>query len=103
MQNPSGTPAAAPAIVANKVEKDVRVPMRDGLDVPVDKLNAEVNATLSQAEVRELFAQQFYVPAGGTRRNSPPLFGLPRALRQTDQGSRHQTTMTSRQRNSKEQ
>jgi len=30
------------------------------------KLNAEVNRMLGRADVRELFAQQFYSPAGGT-------------------------------------
>lgn len=40
-------------------------PGRTSRDV-VAKLNAEVNRMLGRADVRELFAQQFYSPAGGT-------------------------------------
>jgi tripartite-type tricarboxylate transporter receptor subunit TctC len=40
-------------------------PGRTPRDV-VAKLNAEVNSMLGRADVRELFAQQFYTPVGGT-------------------------------------
>jgi tripartite-type tricarboxylate transporter receptor subunit TctC len=40
-------------------------PGRTSRDV-VEKLNVEVNGMLRRSDVRELFAQQFYSPAGGT-------------------------------------